>query len=113
MLVAALFAVAVAQGADPGKSSSLADHQYPCNFGETHQRQVLVHSSPNARSRVVAYIKKGDSLYVCDETRSWYQLRFGRDTACAEKLPLGLNVRKAQTCRSGWARKTDIDIVSG
>jgi hypothetical protein len=77
--------------------------------------QVLVlRAKPTAHSRRVADLANGATLYTCDEMHGWYRVYFGGPTTpCGVTHQEGLRENLAKRCRSGWAVRESIEILSG
>ena len=89
-----------------------------CNLAtvkpQSGNAQIVVLSRPATKAVQVAMLPAGATIYVCDETRGWYQIFFGDPSGpCASAHPNGLPRAQATSCRSGWAVREAIEILSG
>jgi len=85
-----------------------------CNYAITITRQggrVLVYRSPRSNAKVVSRLPSNTPVYVCDEQRQWYQVRFSGN--CKGRFNNGLREDLAQRCPVGWIRKQNVDVKSG
>jgi uncharacterized protein YgiM (DUF1202 family) len=82
---------------------------YVCNYARTTS-QAWVRSGPNEKLAKVRQLKGGEPVFICDETRDWFQVFFGGD--CPGST-MGLDSRRTAGCQSGWVTKTKVETLSG
>jgi uncharacterized protein YgiM (DUF1202 family) len=110
-----LGAQATGQGSTPENTYKGLDL---CNYARVKQPQsssyLNVRSGPGTQFRKLDQLPTGTVVYVCDEQGDWVNIFYGKaDTPCGVVLRQGLNAKKAQDCKSGWANRKWIEIISG
>ena len=106
-------------------SHALADSSSPghepsgvCNYAKVHGLKdasyLTVRSGPDKHFRKLDQLGDGAEVYICDENREWYKIFYSdSDGPCGTPSPNGLDSRKAAACKSGWAHRNWIDVISG
>jgi uncharacterized protein YgiM (DUF1202 family) len=117
MGVALVFAVqnVCGQIAEPIKSST---DPYFCNSAKVYNLQaetsLSVRSGPGMQFPKIDHLKNETVVYVCDEKSDWVQIFYsGPGRPCVADSPVGLLSTKMDTCKSGWARREWINVISG
>jgi hypothetical protein len=92
---------------------------YICNLAKVSKmgiaKHITVRSGPTDTSPRIDQLNPGAFVYICDENSGWFKVFYG-DAAnrCGPESPkAGLDVRKTQTCKSGWVREKWIEVLSG
>lgn len=84
-----------------------------CNVGKVHGYPV-VRAGPGNRYRSVGKLSSGRTVYICNETERWYGVAYpGQGRQCVGAVALGLDVRLAAGCRTGWLLKRSVDVLTG
>ena len=95
-----------------------ADRPYICNLsvvrGLSAGRHLLVREGPTSGRPVIARLKEGARVYICNEGGGWYGIAFSTsDKSCGDQAFRGLDVRKAARCQSGWVRDKWVEVLTG
>ena len=103
------------QIAEPIKSSK---DPYFCNYAKVYNLHadvnLSVRSGPGMKFPKIDRLKDETVVYVCDEKSDWVQVFYsGPGHPCVADSPVGLLSTKMNTCKSGWARRDWINIISG
>ena len=103
--------VYAAPPADPGET-------YLCNFASvklsTGTGTLNVRDAPRGSGHLLTHLATGTTIYICDETRYWFKVRFGGPTSpCGAKLKGGIAVSQTNRCESGWVSKQFVEVLSG
>jgi hypothetical protein len=90
---------------------------YTCNYAKIRaprqQGSVTVYAAPSTIARQVKVLKSGTDVYICDETKEWVEVRFQADHHPCPGTTNGLHVQRATTCKRGWVRRSQVDVLSG
>ena len=91
---------------------------YLCNYARVRHVQVGSHlsvrSGPGLQFSKVDQLRAGKPVYICDEQGDWLKIFYGgEETPCGSVSSVGLDVRKAAACKSGWVNRKWIDVLSG
>jgi hypothetical protein len=77
-------------------------------------RRVIVRAGPGTQFGTIDALISGRTVYTCNEQGAWVGVAYrGARRQCDGATKLGLDVRLSRHCRSGWAPKRDIDVLSG
>jgi hypothetical protein len=100
-----------------GKAAEIVT-DFRCNLATTYRlergKRVNVRLSPNRNAPVVARLDEGRIVYVCDSSGAWLNVYFGGvEGPCFRTYDDGLRLRDARRCRSGWAHRDWVNILSG
>ena len=100
------------------QASASSTAPYLCNFAKitvpSASRSAIVHAHPRSGSSQRDRLPSGQVVYVCDETRYWYQIFYGPSgTPCGSSATDSLDVREARKCKSGWISSRWVDVLSG
>ena len=105
-----MFFIAILALAHPAPS-------YTCNYAKIRaprqQGSVTVHAAPSKIARQVKVLKSGTDVYICDETREWVEVWFQADRHPCPGTANGLHVQRTTTCKRGWVRQAQVDVLSG
>jgi hypothetical protein len=89
-----------------------------CNVATAYRlgpREALkVRAAPTTGTTVIAYLREGQIVYVCDQDDHWLKVFFGgTEGPCFRTYENGLAFKEAKKCRSGWVPEAWINILSG
>lgn len=90
---------------------------YFCNFAKivapNPRRKVAVRIAPSNKGRARTVLDAGTTVYTCDETRDWVQIRFPSVGHPCPGTEVGLRLELVDTCSDGWVRQTQVEAISG
>jgi uncharacterized protein YgiM (DUF1202 family) len=106
-LALSLALIAQQAAAQPKVSAS-----YLCNTAKAASGLEL-RSGPGTKYAAIGRVADGASLYVCDKQGSWYHVFYvGIGKPCTGSTN-GLEKKKSVSCKSGWAKRKDVNVLSG
>lgn len=117
-LLLALTLLLAVQGRAQTKAGPTNNGDFRCNYAKVSRllpgHFLKMRSGPSANSSVIARLRLGQPVYVCDESREWFQVFYGTaDGICAQTWPDGLDSKRAKSCNAGWVNRRWIDVLSG
>jgi hypothetical protein len=104
---------------NPADATGLpATDQGLCNFAKVvHIRSgahLTVRSGASRQFIKIDRLSNGAPVYICDERGDWFEISYSDPNGpCGAQSPKGMDIRKANTCKSGWVRKKWIEVLSG
>jgi hypothetical protein len=116
MIAELIFVLAAAQPLQIGVTSN--DAPWQCNYAKVYQladgTKLNIQVAAATKSAKIDSLPNGAVVYVCDETRSSFQIFYGTvDKPCKAGTRNGLPETQRTDCRSGWVQKKWINIISG
>jgi hypothetical protein len=85
-------------------------------------RHLLVRAQPRLGAPIVGRLASGEYIFACDESWDWhgneriywYGIVYGTaDGRCRAGLPRSEGMTYTSACRSGWARRQWIEVLTG
>ena len=92
---------------------------YACGFAKVKLTSgqstfVRVRAGPGRKFPQIDKLRSGQIVYICNGGGGWSNIFYSDpDGPCGSPSESGLNVHKAQTCRSGWMEEKYVDVISG
>jgi hypothetical protein len=114
----AVLSLLVLMPAVSSNAQTEAPAAYLCNLGAVRLTggggMLSVRELPRTDGRVLARLPNSASIYICDETRSWYKIHYGQPgSPCGARLKGGIALIQASGCESGWVSKRFVEVLSG
>jgi hypothetical protein len=76
--------------------------------------RLSVRTGPARRFQRIDMLSDNERIYVCNESRSWWGVVYNRPgSPCRAPERIGLDIRLARRCRSGWVHRDWIEIITG
>jgi hypothetical protein len=104
--------------------AALATTEMPlgrCNYAKVvgGRQGITVYKAHSVGSPRVARLRRGTTVYVCDEFRRedgsdrWVEVRFKNARHPCFAKSEGIEMGKARFCQAGWTQENYIEVLSG
>lgn len=77
-------------------------------------RHLLVRAGSGHRFESIDRLSTGERVYTCSNRGEWIGVAYSTpNVRCGGPGPVGLDIRRTKSCRSGWVHRDWIEVLAG